>query len=159
MKKIIFTPKKRYQVHLYWVIYFISRPFSSCAYYTWNLKRGAYPTNADSISIPIFQEILGLIIIVPLAMLGILWITKNYPGKVNVFINNSKRPLWSLVWTILFISLIIISLLDIIRLSKNFTLPSIIDIVSSIIFILLVSYLRVLVVLKEKMASKKESNV
>jgi len=59
--------------------------------------------------IPIFGEFIEWLVWMPL-VLFMLWrtILKDYPGAVSLWVWNKEKPVWSLLWTVLFGVLLII---------------------------------------------------
>jgi hypothetical protein len=69
-------------------------------YYSTELARGWYPTNADSIGIPFFQTCIGLAIAAPFFLL-LLWAsTRRYVAAPPLTAWASGAPVCSVLWTV-----------------------------------------------------------
>jgi hypothetical protein len=107
---MLHTPQNRKTFVVFTFALILSQPLFSFGYYVHNSLAGAYAWNGDSIAIPIFVESLSWLVWMPI-VLTLLWRTvfKRYPGAVSLSAWNSERPVWSLLWTILFALLLAIS--------------------------------------------------
>ena len=83
----------------------LSQPIFSICFYSWNLLRDVYPPNADAIAIPIASDFIAWIIWAPL-LLFVLSSTvfKAYPESIPLVNWNRDRPIWSILWTLLFLA-------------------------------------------------------
>jgi hypothetical protein len=95
------TPKAKRTVWLLALISLLAEPFVEYVYYRTNLRRGAYPANADSIGIPIFQFAFGWVVTLPFVLAFIWFALRDYPGSVSFVAWNSARPVWSAAWSII----------------------------------------------------------
>jgi len=79
-------------------------------YYSYRLGRNDYPYWADSIGVPMYQDIfIGLILFVPLNLF--LWLTsKNLQFPIHVALKPIFHTTSSIFWEILFLSILIINL-------------------------------------------------
>lgn len=100
------TPKSRKAIILPGLLLLLSQPFFTYFNYSINLNKGIYSPNADSIGIPIFAEIFFWILLLPWAIYGLIWATRNYPGKISLGVSGklTKRIFW---WNMLFAILIV----------------------------------------------------
>ncbi len=112
MASIFRTPRSRWSVLGFAGTLLIATPFVEALYYSSELRRGVYPTNGDSISIPLIQTCIGLAFVAP-AFLAIAWLsTRRYvPGAPLLGWDNS-RPLRSLLWTLLFAGIAVVLVID-----------------------------------------------
>jgi hypothetical protein len=102
---LIRTPKAKRTVWLLAVLSILAEPVVEVIYYKTNLHRGAYPSNADSIIIPIYQFIFGWVVTLPV-MLGFVWFAlRDYPGSVSFLAYNTARPVWSFLWSVVLLLL------------------------------------------------------
>ncbi|MBK7999553.1 MAG: hypothetical protein IPK15_12775 [Verrucomicrobia bacterium] len=86
------TPKRKWVVWLLAVGNLLAMPLVEEVYYETNLRRGAYPPEADSIGIPIMQFIAGWVVTLPV-FLALIWFGfGEYPGAVSFVAFNKKRP-------------------------------------------------------------------
>jgi len=121
------------------------QPLFTVAHYGWNQEMGAYPVNADSIGIPISQELVAWIIFAPVALLGVWWALSKYPGPVSLLAWNRVRPVWSAFWSLCFGFLLFCVLTEVpfdLRWLNPFSL------LNDGLWLLLFSQLRALVVMK-----------
>jgi hypothetical protein len=59
-------------------------PSVEANYYSIELGRGSYPTDADSIGLPIAQFTIGLLVVSPI-LLAVCWVClRSYPGSVSL---------------------------------------------------------------------------
>jgi hypothetical protein len=56
------TPNRKLTLWIFALLYLLVQPVVEAIYYITNQSRGAYPVNADSIAIPIFQFTFGWLI-------------------------------------------------------------------------------------------------
>lgn len=96
----ISTPKKRFTLFTMFAIFIMLSPYNEGIFYFIELSRNKFPENADSISLPIYWYVHGLLLLSPLIIPLVYLALKNYPGKVFLFEWNKARPYWSLVWSI-----------------------------------------------------------
>jgi hypothetical protein len=99
---MITTPKKARSLGIFIVLMWLAAPIVEAAYYNIQLSKGAFPVDADSISIPIIQFTIGWLMVTPVIAVVSYWILKHYTPGVSIFIWNHKRPSWSFVITAVF---------------------------------------------------------
>lgn len=105
MQRLMQTPRMKRTVWLLTLLSVFAQPFVEFVYYSTNLDRGAYPVDADSISIPLFQLAFGWLVTLP-AVLAFVWFAlRDYPGSVSFIAHNSRRPIWSFVWSLVLLLL------------------------------------------------------
>lgn len=81
------------------------QPVASWIYFDTELRRGAYPPEADSIIIGQVSAVAGWVIMLPL-FLGFLWLCfRDYPGRVSLLRFSRERPVWATVWTVMLLAL------------------------------------------------------
>jgi hypothetical protein len=97
-----FTPERHWPVTIFAIALILSQPLFTVAHYGWNQQMGAYPVNADSIGIPISQDLIAWVLFTPVALLGIWWVLSKYSGPVSHLAWNWDRPFWSVFWSLLF---------------------------------------------------------
>jgi hypothetical protein len=69
------------------------------AYHTTELRRGSYPADADSISIPVFEFTLALLMASPI-LAGLVWVgIRRYRASSQFFDWAPAAPLRSLLWS------------------------------------------------------------
>ena len=96
---IFHTPGKRFVPWVLALGWLSLQPVASWVYHETNLRRGAYPPEADSSSIGQTQVVVGWAITLPV-FLGFFWFClRNYPGRVSLLAFDRKRPLRSSIWT------------------------------------------------------------
>ncbi len=96
------TPKNIISVIFLAVALYLTAPFVEWYFYTTELARGSFPSDADSISIPLFQFAVGWVLGAPVATLLIWFALRDYLGAVSLFAFNRARPVWSAFWTLVF---------------------------------------------------------
>jgi len=109
MRFLTQTPPKAWQLALVALIIYASAPLFAIAYYGEMLRKGAYPPDADSIGIPIYENNRAAIILAPVFCAILFIILWRYPGSVPLFAWNATRRVWSWVSTGLFAVLIAIT--------------------------------------------------
>jgi hypothetical protein len=111
VRAILSTPQKARSLSIFCFLLVLSQPLFSFAFYCCNELNGVYPGNADSIMIPIFFEFMAWVIWAPIVLVFLRrTVLKNYPGAIPLGTWNRERRLWSALWTILFMALLIIPL-------------------------------------------------
>ncbi len=98
---ILHTPKRKAILWVLALVSLLAQPAIETVYYRTSLERGMYPTNADSIGIPIAQFFMAWIVALPLLVTFIWFALREYPGKVSFLAFNVNRPIWSSVWSAL----------------------------------------------------------
>ena len=79
----------------------LAQPAVETVYYRTSLGRGMYPTNADSVAIPITQFLAAWLIALPVLVAFIWFALREYPGRISFLAFNANRPVWSTVWSVL----------------------------------------------------------
>jgi len=90
---------KRTRVGLLILAWWQAQPFSEAQFYLRELRRGAYPTDADSISIPIMSFVFGWLLLSPLTIWVVWWILRRGPDRFTWLAFDSSRPVWCALWT------------------------------------------------------------
>jgi hypothetical protein len=84
------------------LILLFAAPLVEAAWYFSAAKRGVFPPEADSISIPIFQFTAGLVLVSPFFLL-VLWAsTRRYPGQEPLLTWAPRAPVQSWAWSLFF---------------------------------------------------------
>jgi hypothetical protein len=99
MQRLIQTPKMKRTAWLLALVSILAQPLVEAVYYSTNLGRGAYPTDADSIGIPIFQFVFGWLLTLPVVIAFVWFALREYPGSVPLAAYNTARPIWSFLWS------------------------------------------------------------
>lgn len=100
------TPRSKWTVWLWALAWLALQPVASWVYFATNLRRGAYPPEADSIIIGQISAVAGWFITLPL-FLGFFWLCfRDYPGRVSWLCFSRARLVWATVWTVLLLALI-----------------------------------------------------
>ena len=95
------TPAKRWQYLLFVNLLWFSIIPTAVLYYSRLLQEGAFPTDADSIGIPIMGTAIAVLAAAPFLNV-LLWITsRRYPGSVSVFGATGSRGTSYWIWTVL----------------------------------------------------------
>jgi len=152
MEIILSTPKTRTPLLVYGILLVLVQPVFSAAHYMWNLDRGAYPPDADSIGIPIIGEWIAWFFLAPLAILLVVLALKKYNSTIPLFGRKSFAPRL-LVTNIMFGLLIGLSLLTLDEFFAYANVPVLIDVV--LIVYLLLS-LRAVVTAERGLFDKKK---
>src|ERR1019366_4969733 len=106
------TPRAKWLVIMAAVVLYAVTPFVEAQYYSTELARGSYSTNADSIGIPIFQTLIGLAIVAP-PFLVLLWLgTRRYVAGARLTAWNSKAGILAFLWTAVWGGLAAVLLID-----------------------------------------------
>jgi hypothetical protein len=108
----LYTPKTRRAVIVYSAALFLAAPLVAARYYWVESNLGRYPPVADDILIPIYWFTAGLLLMSPIIWAFIWFCIRRYPGRVPLWAWNSERPLWSVAWTALLLSLLAWNLLS-----------------------------------------------
>src|SRR5690349_1970616 len=91
-------PRSRWTVVMAAVVLFLAAPLAQVAYYSAELRRRAFPPDADSISIPIFQFTIGLLTASPI-LAGLVWVGIRRYSATRLFNWASSAPAASLWWS------------------------------------------------------------
>lgn len=93
------TPERKRNLIGLAISFWFTTPFVEAIYYYTEQSRGAYPVDADSISIPIFQFLIGWLAVSPFVALFVWWSLRSYPGSVSFFTFNFQlKILGGLSW-------------------------------------------------------------
>ena len=91
---------------------YVTAPVVNAVYYWVEDGRGAYPSNADSIGIPIYYFAIALLVFSPIYA-ALVWLaTRSYQGSLSLVAFNLRRPLWSGFWSLLLGGLVLVNLHD-----------------------------------------------
>jgi hypothetical protein len=83
-------------------VWWLAQPLAETLYYQHELRRGAYPTDADSISIPLFEFGFGWLSVTPLIVLIACWIVRRAAsGRFGWATFDSSRRIWCALWTVI----------------------------------------------------------
>jgi hypothetical protein len=96
------TPSQRKPLLVFAVSLIASQPVFIFLHYFWNELRGVYPSDADSIAIPIFYGWIAWVIWAPLVLAVVFWALRAYRGSSWLFKWNGNRPIWSVAWSLVF---------------------------------------------------------
>ncbi len=98
--KLPLTPKRAVTVVALLIATHAVRPLVDQVYYRVGLRMGAFPTNADSIGIPLANAWTGWLIGWPLVILVAAFLGRTYTGSLSFLLFDWSRIRWSLFWTI-----------------------------------------------------------
>jgi uncharacterized membrane protein YeaQ/YmgE (transglycosylase-associated protein family) len=102
MRFLTHTPPKAWQLAIGALAVYASAPLFSIAYYSEMLRKGAYPPYADSIGIPISENVRAAEFLAPVFGAILLLLLYRYPGSVSLKAWSPTRPAWSWLCTVLF---------------------------------------------------------
>lgn len=106
------TLKSKWRLALLAGVLYVTAPFVEAAYYWIEDRRGAYPSDADSIGIPIYYFAMTLLAFSPFYA-ALVWLgTRSYRGGLSLLAFDLRRPFWSLFWSLLLGGLILLNLYD-----------------------------------------------
>jgi len=108
LNNILNTPCNFRTLAIYSILVFLGSPFVVAFHYFTRWQRGDYPSEADTIGIPILGYVLFYL---PLFLIILCAGLRKYPGRVPVYAWNRKCPIWSIWWTLLFLILAYLSIL------------------------------------------------
>lgn len=80
---------------LWWLLVLVAEVQS----YILELRRGAYPVDADSISIPIAAVVLGWLLASPFVAFLAWWLWRTPTVRFSWLALDRSRPIWCLVWS------------------------------------------------------------
>ena len=96
------TPPTKTHIAALAAAFWLSVPVFNAAYYIFQRERGAYPTNADSIGIPIITQSIAWLVLTPVFALLAWIVLRNYRGGRSFLAWDTMRPWWcafvSLFW-------------------------------------------------------------
>ncbi len=102
---MITTLKHKRQFVLAASLLYLAQPLVTTVYYLTEEARNAYPPDADSIGIGIYQDTLAWLLVSPLYAL-LLWLAaRNYKGGRTLLSFDTARPFWKTGWALAFDSL------------------------------------------------------
>ena len=82
-------------------VWWLTLPLAEAAFYVEESRRGAYPPDADSIGIPIGQNVIGWLILSPLVIAVAALALRGAPPRVRWLAFDRTRPLRAGAWTLL----------------------------------------------------------
>src|SRR5215210_3899380 len=103
---ILKTPKEGLSFLMLTFFVYVTAPFFEWLNLQNDLATGKLPTNADSIGLGFAFFLVSWILFAPFVLGFTVWIVQEYPAQISLFGFNRKRPLWSLIWTLIFAFLI-----------------------------------------------------
>ncbi len=106
------TLKSRWQFALLAAFLYVTAPVVEAVYYWVEDGRGAYPSNADSIGIPLYYFTIALLAFSPIYALIVWLATRSYQGGLSLLAFNVRRPSWCGFWSLLLVGLIAMNLYD-----------------------------------------------
>lgn len=137
------TPKNRRTLGIFILLTWLAAPVVETAYYNIELSRGTFPLDADSISIPIFQFLIGWLIASPFIAGISYWVLKHYTPSVPITTWNKKRPIWTSFITGLFFVFLLLEGKFLVKSMIGF---NILDVVYTVVLIFLAALIRAAVV-------------
>jgi hypothetical protein len=103
------TPENRWVVVVFAILLWATMPVAAAIYFATEFGRNAYPAEGDAIVIPIVG-VLGMSVVSFPVFGAFLWFAASrYSPEQSLLAWNCDRPVWSLCWTIAFLSLILYS--------------------------------------------------
>ena len=99
MIQVVRTPRSKWLLLLGLFLAYCATPLAVASYYSTELRRGAYPVEADSIGIPIFQSVVLLLTITPVVVIGAWMPVRNYRPSASLWAWAPSRPLAATLWT------------------------------------------------------------
>lgn len=103
MIAIFRTPKTPWPLWAIATGAYCAGPFLDSAYYQIMAANGAYPSNADSIGIPIAFNFAGSLLLLPVVALILWWVLSRYPGATALWAWHRERPVASVTWTVVWL--------------------------------------------------------
>lgn len=100
--KILKTPKNGLTFLMLTSFVYLTAPIFEWVNLEHLLRSGKLSPNADSIGLGFAFFLFGWILGLPFVSAFTLWVLQEYPAQVSLFGFDSKRPIWGLVWTIIF---------------------------------------------------------
>ncbi len=98
---MMITLMSKWHFALFAAFLYVTAPLMEAAYYIIQQGRGAYPANADSIAIPIFQFALALLLLSPLYAVVVWLAVRSYQGGRPLLAFDTTRPVQSAFWSLL----------------------------------------------------------
>lgn len=149
---ILRTLPKKWQYVASAIIIYLIWPINEVIYQFENLRRGLYPVNSDSISIPVFKYITFWILFIPIYVIFIRIGYKKYKSGVYFFSSLVLKPLPILIslLSLVFIALMFDEIYWAILKRHYFS------IINAILQIWLCLYIRALLCRKEEVYEKTE---
>src|SRR5712672_2445946 len=93
------TPTRRWQYLLFVNLLWFSIIPIAIFYYSRLLNEGAFPPDADSISIPVIETAITVLVMSPFLNAFLLLTSRRYPGSISVFYNSGSRGSRYWIWT------------------------------------------------------------
>jgi hypothetical protein len=96
------TPEHKWTVGVLGLILIFTEPLVEEFFYRTALRQGRFPTNADTVAIPIHAFQTGWLYFLPFALL-LLWLAlRSYPEQKEFIWFRRERPIWSGAWSFFF---------------------------------------------------------
>ena len=89
---ILYTPSTAWSYIILFLSWWISWPFFMAYYFYDHLHRGDYPTNADSIGLPIGANLMAYVLLIPLVVVLLFRVKKRFRTKSKIWLLNYNRP-------------------------------------------------------------------
>jgi hypothetical protein len=99
MIHVVRTPRSKWSLLLGLLLAYCATPLAVASYYLTELRRGAYPVEADSIGIPIFQSVVVLLTMTPLVFIAGWMAVRNYRSSAVLWAWAPSRPVAAALWT------------------------------------------------------------
>lgn len=93
------TPVSRWTICVLCIIWYLLIPIADRVYYSIELRSHAYPTNADSIGIPIMQGQIAWQSLAPAYLALLVFAVATYTGGHSFLLYDRTRPIWSFFWS------------------------------------------------------------
>ena len=99
MIHVVRTPRSKWLLLLGLLLAYGATPLAVASYYSTELRRGAYPVEADSIGIPIYQSIVFLLTMTPVVVIAGWMAVRNYRPSASLWAWAPSRPVAATLWT------------------------------------------------------------
>jgi hypothetical protein len=96
---VVRTPRSRWSLLLGLLLAYCATPLAVASYYSTELRRGAYPVEADSIGIPIYQSVFVLLTMIPVVFIAGWMAVRNYRPSAVLWAWAPSRPLAAAFWS------------------------------------------------------------
>lgn len=93
------TPTSRRTVCVLCVLWYLLIPIVDRVYYFIELRSHSYPTDADSIGIPIMQGQAAWLLLSPVYVALVVFTVVTYSGGHSFLLYDRSRPIWSFLWS------------------------------------------------------------
>ena len=94
------TLKSKWYFALLAAVLYVTAPLVDASYYVIQQGRGAYPPDADTIAIPIFQFAIALLIVSPVYAVAVWLAIRSYQGGRSLLAFDTTRPVRSVLWSV-----------------------------------------------------------